>query len=280
MYHELFLNFLMNKQLRRSDIIALLYLIIGLTASVFGALAGLGGGIIIKPVLDLIGQYDVASVGILSAATVFSMSCVSLFNSTKLDVKINVKSSLVIAAGSIIGGVLGKWLFNILVHEINAPDKVKLIQAIMIGLLMVIIYMFVKNKQNIKTYHLSNAFVIFAIGLCLGNLAAFLGIGGGPLNVAILAFCFSMSARESALNSIFIIFFSQLSALIFTAFSTGFSQFDLSMLPYMIIGGVSGGLIGSKLARKVKDAHVEKIFTVGIVLIILINVANVVGYFY
>ncbi|HLQ75126.1 MAG TPA: sulfite exporter TauE/SafE family protein, partial [Alloiococcus sp.] len=59
-------------------IIWLIYFAVGLIATIFGALAGLGGGVIIKPVLDLLGDYDVGTISVLSAATVFSMSVVSL----------------------------------------------------------------------------------------------------------------------------------------------------------------------------------------------------------
>lgn len=63
--------------------IELIYFIIGLIATLIGSLAGLGGGIIIKPMLDLLGHFDVATITILSAATVFAMSIVSLTNYIK-----------------------------------------------------------------------------------------------------------------------------------------------------------------------------------------------------
>src|SRR5699024_714195 len=101
----------------------------------------------------------------------------------------------------------------------------------------------------------------------------------GPFNVAILALCFSMNAKESALNSIFIIFFSQLSALMLLMFITGFGSLDLSMLLYMLSGGVLGGFVVSKIANRIDGWLVEKIFEVGIILIIVISVLNVVNYY-
>src|SRR5699024_1537065 len=115
---------------------AVLYFLIGLGATIFGALAGLGGGVIIKPAVDFVGDYDVGSIGILSAATVFAMSCVSLMNSAKQNVRINVKSSLSLAIGSIIGGILGKLSFNHLLESITNADMVTVIQASMIAVLM------------------------------------------------------------------------------------------------------------------------------------------------
>lgn len=261
----------------RSNIIALLYFIIGFSASVFGALAGLGGGIIIKPVLDLLGQYDLATIGILSACTVFSMSCVSLFNFMKQGIRIKVRLSLLIAFSSIVGGVVGKVIFNSVIQHLKQHDLVTLIQAIIIAVLLIFIIVLMKYK--FKAYQIDNQFVILAVGFILGVVAAFLGIGGGPFNVAILTLLFSMTTKESAINSILIIFFSQLSSISYTAASTGFGDFNLSMLPYIVIGGMFGGYIGSRLTQKLKANSIDKIFLLGIILIIFINVFNIVKYF-
>src|SRR5699024_11751997 len=83
------------------------------------SMAGLGGGIIIKPVLDFLGDYDVESIAVLSASTVFAMACVSLITSAKSDVKINVKSSFTIAIGSIIGGLVGKLSFGYIIDMLD-----------------------------------------------------------------------------------------------------------------------------------------------------------------
>lgn len=257
----------------------ILYFLVGLLASTFGAIAGLGGGVIIKPVLDTIGHYDVATIGVLSAATVFSMACVSLLTSMRSSVKINVRSSLLLAIGSVVGGIIGKLLFNYLVTLIDASDKVTMIQAIILAVIMILIYVFVKHRGKMKTFHMVNALSIIIIGTVLGIVAAFLGIGGGPLNVAILAICFSMGVKESALNSIFIIFFSQLAAILLVASSTGFGDYNLSMLLYMVAGGIIGGFVGSRFARILSSQFIEKLFGIAIIGIVLTNIFNVVRYF-
>jgi len=48
----------------------------------------------------------------------------------------------------------------------------------------------------------------------LGMFSAFLGIGGGPINVAVLCILFGFDLRNSARISVFIILFSQISGLI------------------------------------------------------------------
>jgi uncharacterized membrane protein YfcA len=247
-------------------------------ASIFGALAGLGGGIIIKPVLDFFGHYEVTTIGILSASTVFSMACVSLLTSINSDVKIHLKTSFLIAVGSSTGGVTGKLLFNYIVHIVGVSDIITVIQDGVIAILMVAILFLVKNKEK-TIYNIKSQFITLLIGFILGVIAAFLGIGGGPFNVAILALLFSMGAKEAELNSIFIIFFSQLSSLLYTTFTTGFSELDLTMLPYMIVGGMLGGFLGSLFSKRVNSQFVEKVFKIGIIVIIFINLYNIGRYY-
>ncbi|WP_062320313.1 hypothetical protein [Halolactibacillus sp. JCM 19043] len=58
---------------------AVLYFLVALVATLLGSLAGLGGGVIIKPILDLLGDFDLATISILSSVTVLSMAVVSMF---------------------------------------------------------------------------------------------------------------------------------------------------------------------------------------------------------
>lgn len=234
---------------------------------------------IIKPILDFIGDYDVATIGILSSATVFSMACVSLLKATREGIRIKGRVSFILAGGSIIGGIVGKIIFNYLVNFMKNDGLITTIQAGILAALMLIIFLLVKNNQRIKTYNLKNIAFILIVGFGLGMLSSFLGIGGGPLNIAILAWLFSMNTRDATINSIFIIFFSQLSSLLIIASTTGYSSFDLSMLSYMLIGGVVGGFIGTSFSQKLTDRKIENIFYFTLTGIFLINIYNMVRYF-
>lgn len=255
--------------------IEILYFLIGLVASAFGAIAGIGGGVIIKPVLDFFGHYDVTTIGVLSAATVFSMASVSLMKAFFSNIKVQSKVAFILALSSIIGGIFGKMLFNYTVSSVSNLELVTIIQSIILTFLMFLIYIYYKNKHSIKTFHIYNSFFIMFVGFILGIIAAYLGIGGGPFNVAILTLGFSMSAKEASVNSIFIIFFSQLTSLLTTQVTTGFEQFNLAMLPYIIGGGILGGIIGSMFLVKINDENVERIFSIGTILILLLSLFNV-----
>ncbi|GGC84297.1 hypothetical protein GCM10007216_13690 [Thalassobacillus devorans] len=259
-------------------IIVIIYFLIGFISSLVGAMAGLGGGVIIKPVLDFAGHYDLATIGVLSAATVFAMSSVSLIKSGNLEVSVNVKVSSLIAVGSIAGGLIGKWVFNYFVVSLDVDSIIGVVQSIILALILMLILIYFRWSHFFKSYVLKNSLAILLAGLGLGFLSAFLGIGGGPLNVAVLALLFSMNGKEAVINSTFIIFFSQLSALFLVAFTSGYTDLDLSMLGYMIAGGVIGGFIGSSLLYRISEKVVSIVFTVTVFIVMVINIYNVFQY--
>ena len=207
------------------------------------------------------------------------MACVSLLKATREGIMIKGRVSFILAGGSIIGGIVGKIIFNYLVNFMKNDGLITTIQAGILAALMLIIFLLVKNNQRIKTYNLKNIAFILIVGFGLGMLSSFLGIGGGPLNIAILAWFFSMNTRDATINSIFIIFFSQLSSLLIIASTTGYSSFDLSMLSYMLIGGVVGGFIGTSFSQKLTDRKIESIFYFTLTGIFLINIYNMVRHF-
>lgn len=255
----------------------IIYFLIGLLASIIGSIAGIGGGVIIKPVLDVFGHYDVGTISILSASTVFSMAVVSLVIMIfSKQTEIDFRTSGLLAVSSMIGGFIGKEIFITFLTFIENKTIVSFTQSMMLLILMLIILIYHLSKHKLTSFQLNHAFFILLIGFILGIIAAFLGIGGGPFNIAILTLGFSMTAKAASANSIFIIFFSQISSLLTTRFTTGFIDFDLSMLWYIVAGGVVGGIIGSTILTKVSNKYVNHVFTVAVSLIVLINLYNVI----
>ena len=53
--------------------IYVIYTLVILTATSLGAVAGLGGGVIIKPLLDLVGAHDPSTINLYSSVAVFVM---------------------------------------------------------------------------------------------------------------------------------------------------------------------------------------------------------------
>ncbi|MEF9990863.1 MAG: sulfite exporter TauE/SafE family protein [Romboutsia sp.] len=254
---------------------AIIYFLVGLLATTVGAISGLGGGVIIKPVLDTLGHYDISSIGILSTFTVFSMSIVAIGKSMKDRVKLEGKRTVAIALGSILGGTIGKNLFTIFLDVVNNNIVAQKIQSVILFILLFIVVILYINDDKIKGFKVKNIFTCVIVGIMLGIVASFLGIGGGPLNVIVLMYLLGMDAKEASIHSIFTIFFSQGSKLISVLFEEGFGVYNLEVLVYMVIGGIMGGFLGGYFSKRMPKSNVKKLFTICMVIILGFNVYNI-----
>lgn len=253
----------------------IIYLIVALFSTTVGAISGLGGGVIIKPVLDAIGQYDVATIGMLSTVTVFSMALVSSIKHYTGGVKFEGKRTVYISLGSVIGGFAGKSFFSLIRSGIEEGRYITAVQSFILALLLIFVLIYLTSK-NVQNLNIGNRLIIFSAGFVLGTAASFLGVGGGPFNVVLLSLLFSMDSKSAAVHSVLIILFSQMAKILATLVDTGFAPYDLSMLIYMIPGGIAGGFIGSSLNRKLKRETIELLFQVIVIVIIILNIYNLV----
>ena len=189
-------------------------------ASAVGAVVGAGGGVIIKPVLDMLGILPVSTVSFCSGCTVLGMSVCSLINSRNDGVKLKIKTSTALASGAVLGGLAGKWLFEIVRNDFGNERVLGAVQAVFLTLITFLVFLYVCNKDKLPSHKIDSVGISVLIGIFLGIISSFLGIGGGTSNVAVLFFFFSMEAKEAAKNSIYIIIFSQMSSIV-TAMVTG-----------------------------------------------------------
>lgn len=258
--------------------IDILSFIISILSSTIGSITGIGGGVIIKPVLDMTGLLSVSVISFLSGCTVLTMSTVSLIRSRKTDIKLDFKISTFLAIGSALGGVLGKNIFEKTKVILGNDNLVGAVQALLLIIMTVGVFIYVIKKEAVKSYRITNFALCFIIGLTLGLLSSFLGIGGGPINLAVLYLLFSMDVKTAAKNSLYIIFFSQLTSLISSFVTNSIPNFNITTLVLMCVGGVSGALIGSYITSKLNSKGVQKAFLILMIIIIMINIYNLVKF--
>lgn len=253
----------------------IIYFLVALFSTTIGAISGLGGGVIIKPVLDALGQYDVATIGLLSTFTVFSMAVVSSIKQYASGIRFDGERTIFISIGSIAGGLAGKLLFSVIISGVKDGSTITAVQSFILALLLslVLVYLISDNIQNLD---IGNKLIIVAAGFVLGIAASFLGVGGGPFNVVLLSLLFSMDSKTAAVHSVLIILFSQSAKILAVFFDTGFGAYDLSLLFYMIPGGIVGGLLGSTFNRKLQGKTIQLLFKIVVICIIALNIYNLV----
>lgn len=253
----------------------LLYFLIAIGATTAGSMTGMGGGVIIKPVLDVLHGFDVQTIGVLSAITVFSMSVVSIGKQMLAKTKIPFGTAVPLAIGSVAGGFLGQWMLSAIVATLGLDRLVTVVQNVLLSLLILAVYLYMRNKSKIKSLHLCGVPISLLVGVILGICSSFLGIGGGPINVALIIYLFSYDTKTATVCSLITILFAQISKLGTLAVSTGFAVYDLSMLPVMVVGAIAGGFIGAGLNRRCSEATVEKAFNGVQLLVLAISVFNI-----
>lgn len=254
--------------------VLILYGFVVFLATLLGSFVGLGGGVIIKPVLDVINAHSLTEIPFFSSCAVFAMSITSTTRHIIKKTPIKPSIVLLVALGSVGGGLLGNYLFNYALSVSSTPNTVRGIQSAILAVFLVCVIIFVSG--NFKTFNVKNPIAILLSGLLLGTAAAFLGIGGGPINVAFLTLMFSFTMRDAAVYSVAVIFFSQCANIISTYIKTGFSGFDMKVLLVIIPVAVIGGFIGSILNRKCNEKAIKVTFTIAVSSVAALSLYNAV----
>jgi uncharacterized membrane protein YfcA len=265
-----------------------IFLLIALIPCIIGAISGIGGGIIIKPVLDMVTGSSLAGnfaggarlgaveINFLSGCTVLTMSSVSLLRSRKTGVRLEAGRGTALAVGAVVGGISGKMIFSFAVMAAH-KNTIGAIQSLLLIVMTGCVMLYMQKKESVTRKNLLFLPFCTALGLGLGLVSAFLGIGGGQINIMALSFFLSMDTKTSALHSLFVIFLSQLASFILTV-AAGIPTVPLPGLAAMICGGVSGALIGSYIVRLLRNDQIDRLFNVLMTVVIALSVYNLINF--
>ncbi len=187
----------------------------------------------------------------------------------------DIQTIIYISLGSLLGGILGESIFNYVTGTLE-NNIVQIIQAVLLGITLILILIYTLNKQKFRHYHIQSKLAMLLVGVFLGGISVFLGIGGGPLNVASLMLLFSYEMKEATIYSIATIFFSQVSKLGSIILKGTIMTFDLSLIPYICISAIMGGYIGTTLNQKLDNKKIERVYIALIIALIGVSCFNVI----
>ena len=256
--------------------------IICITASTLGAVCGIGGGIIIKPLLDLINYADVLTVNFLSGCTVLSMTTYSILNNfLGKDKKgvIDIAVALPLATGAAAGGIAGKYIFDAVVSATGEAAIAGAVQAVVLAAVIAFSIWYTLNKDRITPRLAGSNVAGLPIGLGLGIMSSFLGIGGGPINLIFLFYFYGFETKKAVKYSLFIIFMSQLMNVAVTVARGNTPDFESLALVLMMAAGICGGIIGRRLNKRMDNKAVDKLFVAFQLVVVAICIVNFVKVF-
>lgn len=245
----------------------MILLLIGIIAGGYGVIVGAGGGFIFVPALLLLFNVEpiiAAGSGIL---IVFVNSISGTFGYIKQQ-RIDYRTGILLSIGALPGSLLGVWLL-----QTYTSDYFYSIFASLLVLLG--IFLLVKNiswrkekivntnesglnPKNIKEYHISIQ-LLLPLGLVMGVLSSYLGIGGGWLLVPILIYIFKYPTHIATATSIFSLFiyssYGVISQLIY-------NNIDFEIVLWGSIGIIIGSQIGVKVSRHLPGKLIMQMLSV------------------
>lgn len=244
-------------------------------ASLLGPMCGIGGGVIIKPVIDALGVMPVASVSFLSGVSVLTMALSTLIQHAAARKPMSLAPGVApLALGSAAGGVAGKATFNVAAAALSHAELVGAAQAAVLIALSLAALAYTLAKDRIAPLRVDAVPLQIALGAVVGACWAFLGIGGGPFNLVMLGFFLAMESKPAASASLSIIACSQAASLLFSAASGSVPDVAPSMLACAAIAAVAGSVAGRRLAKRMDSAAVDRLYRVSLVLIAALSAWN------
>jgi len=244
-----------------------LFFVIGLLASFLGAACGIGGGVIIKPALDFFA--DAATVSFLSGCTVLAMSAYTTAkNAAGKERYIQWRVMLPLSIGAAAGGTAGKYAFQLLADAFLSMRAAGRIQAVCLAALAAGTLVYLLCRERVRPRQARHPVLCVLAGCALGMISGFLGIGGGPINLAVLCHFFGMNTKAAARNSVALICISQAAALTTILVTRSVPAFVPMVLLLMILGGILGGEAGRRLQRALsrKAMHQMLIALMGLIM--------------
>lgn len=225
---------------------------LGFAAGILGSMIGLGGGVIVVPVLTFLGfsPTAAASNSLFAALSNAIASTISYSKQKRIEYSIGWKLGLLSIPGTILGALI-------------STDAAPHIFKILFGLVLVAsaVYIFLRGRIKSGDTKLSPLMIVFAIGASFfaGIISSFFGIGGGIIFVPLMVVGMGMAMKRAAPTSQMILLFASLSG-VMTHSLLGHP--DFLQAGFLAIGSFIGGLVGARLSIQIKERNLQILVSV------------------
>ncbi|MGO1543135.1 MAG: sulfite exporter TauE/SafE family protein [Gulosibacter sp.] len=180
----------------------------GLAVGFASGLFGVGGGIIILPVLVYLLGFDTKLAAGTSLLAIVLPSIVGVV-SYALEGNVDVLLAALLAAGSIFGAPIGSWLLSKLHKRAVQWTFIAFIVVVIVSLFIVI-----PARDAVVQIDLLTGALLVVVGLFTGVTAGLLGIGGGVIVVPVMVVVFGASDLVAKGSSLLMIIATGLSGTI------------------------------------------------------------------
>lgn len=253
---------------------AFLLLGLGGIVGILSGMFGVGGGFLMTPLLFFIGIPPAVAV-----ATEANQIVASSFSGVLAHVKrksVDFRMGTVLLIGGLVGAALGVLVFNYLKSLGQVDLLVKLCYVLFLGIIGAL--MFVESLNAIRKskkpgkapkrkqrgwmdalpfkmrFRTSGLYISvippLIVGVCVGVLAAIMGVGGGFIMVPAMIYLLGMPTKVVVGTSLFqIIFVTAFTTLLHA--TTNYTV-DMVLAVLLLVGGVFGAQVGTRIGTKLK----------------------------
>ena len=249
-------------------------LALGGVAGLLAGMFGVGGGFLATPLLIFVGIPP--AVAVASQANQVVANSVSSLQVQLRRGNVDIRMGLVLLLGGMMGSGGGVWLFTYLkrigqIDFVIAVTYVVMLSAIGLLMLYESATTYIRRRRNpeaprgkLHTHYLVHrlpfklrfyksklyisALLPIGLGFVIGILSAILGVGGGFVLVPAMIYLLGMPTTVVIGTSNFQILFVAANVTFLQAASNGTVDIVLALL--LIVGGVVGAPIGSRIAAR------------------------------
>lgn len=238
-----------------------LLVLVGVLVGTLSGFFGIGGGMILIPILMLLGIDIKTAIGISIVQMVFSSIYGSYLNHKKGSLIIG--EGLWVGIGGFFGGFIGAYVSSF----VSATTLEYLFMSLLLFALYRLFISKPKDDGSVKTL---NPLVLFTVGTGIGIFAISLGVGGSIMLTPILAGFLHYPIKKAVSAGLFFVAFSSIAGLI-SHLSVG--DIDLEKGLYVAVASLGGVFLGIWLKEHV-SASKHKLYLLimyGVALLILVK---------
>jgi len=229
---------------------------LGFAAGILGSMIGLGGGVIVVPVLTFLGfpPTVAASNSLFAALSNAIASTISYSKQKRIVYSLGLKLGLLSIPGTVLGALLSTDV---------APDIFKILFGFV--LIASAAYIFLRKKIEDKEKTISKQMMVFAIGASFfaGIISSFFGIGGGIIFVPLMVVGMGMAMKKAAPTSQMILLFASFSGVVVHSL---LGHPDFLQAGLLAVGSFFGGLVGARLSIDIKERYLQILVSVVILI--------------
>lgn len=239
----------------------------GMAAGSLGALLGIGGGILIVPLLTLGFHYPLGvAVGtsLICVIATSSGAAAHYVRTGQADVRLGITLEVATALGGVAGGLLAGILLDEVIAGLfaalmyytawtlvraRAPD----------GDVGVVVDAAAASDRPAPAYRTRRLPAAMAASFVAGNVSALLGVGGGVVKVPIIHLLMEAPMPVAVATSNFIIGVTASAGAVFYVFR---GEVDPTVAGPVVLGVFGGAFIGSRVASRFRPTWLRVIFVV------------------